>query len=204
MNYKSAIEKLGLMEGMAYRCICNVHYFNLTSGHEGRCWPLIQNAVGESACLFWSHLFGNRSDDFHYSAFFSLDEVMHPDSRFSLKNVKSRLMKHIKMNDSEYLDFWREVKSCRDQFVSHRDNKNEGIIFPRIHLCKNMAEELRIIFSEIVYNWFDEYPNDSEIEGLKRYYEWNPNNKFEIMCERDFRDGVVSLSKKFTRHLSMR
>jgi hypothetical protein len=77
-----------------------------------------------------------------------------------------------------------------------RDYKSVGLIFPRIDLCKNMAEELRVIFSEIICKWFDEFPNDSEIEGLKKYYEWNPNNKLEIMCERDFKSGIVSLSKK--------
>jgi hypothetical protein len=198
MKNKSAIEKLKLMEGIAWRCICNVHYFNLTSGHKGRCWSIIQNAIGESACLFWSHLFGSRGDHFHYSTFFGLDEVIQTDSNFSVESVKSRLMNHVKMNDSQYSEFWKEVKSCRDQFVAHRDNKIEGLIFPRIDLCKNMAEELRIIFSELVCKWFNEYPNDSEIESLKSYYEWNPNDKFEIMCERDFRDGVISLSKEFS------
>ena len=198
MKYKSEIKKIRLMEGMAYRCICNVHYFNLTSGHQGRCWPFIQNAIGESALLFWSHLFGNKRDDFHYSVFFGLDEVNQTDKNFSLEYVKSRLMKHIGMNDSEYLDFWKEVKSCRDKFVAHRDFKRDGLIFPRIDLCKNMAEELRDIFSELICKWSEEYPNDSDIEGLKKYYEWNSNKKFEIMCERDFKDGVMSLSKKFT------
>lgn len=59
------IEKIELMEGMAWRCICYVHYFHIVSGLPGNFWPLIQNSIGESACLFWAHLFGNRKDDFH-------------------------------------------------------------------------------------------------------------------------------------------
>jgi len=147
MKYKNAIEKLNLMEGMACRCICNVHYFNQTSGHQGRCWALIQNAIGESACIFWSHLFGNRRDDFHYSAFFSIDEVKQTDTNFSYESVKYRLINHIKMNDSEYLEFWKEVKSCRDQFVAHRDYKSEGLIFPGIDLCRNGIVSLSKTFA---------------------------------------------------------
>ena len=65
MKNKETLDKLELMEGFAWRCISYVQYFQLTSGHPGKFWPIVQNAVGEAACLFWSHLFGNRNDDFH-------------------------------------------------------------------------------------------------------------------------------------------
>lgn len=189
------IKQLELMEGMAWRCICHVHYFQLVCGHPGNFWPLVQNAIGEGACLFWGHLFGNKKDDFHYSKFFGLEEVEQADLKFSLDKVKARLLNRISMNDSEYEVFWNEVKSCRDQFIAHRDSKGVDIIFPRIDLCREMAEELRDIFYEIVCKWLEETKIDSKIEKLKRYYKWHTNRSIEAKCKDEFKIGIISLSK---------
>lgn len=197
MKNKDPVDKLELMEGMASRCICYVHYFQLTSGHPGKFWPFIQNAVGEITCLFWSHLFGNKNDDFHYSKFFSIEGVRETGDKFGLDTVKARLIDRINMNDFEYEAFWKEVKSCRDKFVAHRDANGKGIIFPRINLCQEMAEELRDIFFELLCAWSDEYPNDVKLEGLKKYYEWNSNRSLKTKCKRDFRNGIIEVSKSF-------
>ena len=191
------IEKLELMEGMAWRCICHVHYFHRVGGHPGYFWPLVQNAMGESVCLFWSHLFGNRKDDFHYSSFFSLEEVKQTHIEFSLEKVKSRLCKHINMDESGYKLFWKEVKSCRNQFIAHRDTNGVGLKFPRIDLCREMAEELRDIFHEIVCIWLNEAETDDKLENLKKYYEWHTNRSLEAKCKREFKLGIVNLSKSF-------
>jgi len=185
------------MEGMAWRCICHVHYFYLVSGHPGNFWPLVQNAIGEGACLFWSHLFGNIKDDFHYSSFFSLEEIEQTNIEFSLDRVKSRLWNHINMDESEYATFWKEVKSCRDQFIAHRDSKGEGLIFPRIDLCREMAEELRNIFYEIICIWLEETGTDNKLENLKRYYESHTNRSLGSKCKHEFKIGITNLSKSF-------
>ena len=197
MKSKEAIKHLEIMEGLAWRCICHVHYFHLMSGHQGKFWPIVQNAIGEGACLFWSHLFGSRNDDFHYSNLFSLEEVEQTDIKFSLNKVKARLLNRVGMKDPEYEYFWKDVKSCRDQFIAHRDSKGMCIIFPRIDLCREMAEELRDIFYEIVCVWLGEFQNDSKLEGLKEYYEWNTNRSFVSKCKHEFEVGITDLSKTF-------
>lgn len=149
MKNKETIDKFELMEGLAWRCICYVQYFQLTSGQPGKFWPVVQNAIGDAACLFWPHLFGNREDNFHYSKFFPIEEVAQADDKFSLETIKPRLIDRIGMNEFEYKAFWKEVKSCRDKFVAHRDSNGVGIIFPKINLCREMAEELRDIFLKL-------------------------------------------------------
>lgn len=192
-----SIEKLELMEGMAWRCICYAHIFNLVSGHPGNFWPLVQNSIGESACLFWSHLFGNRNDDFHYSSFFSLEEVDQTNIEFSHEKVKSRLYNRINMDYSEYTVFWKEVKSCRDQFIAHRDSNGVGLIFPKIDLCREMAEELRDIFYEIICFWLDEKGPDDKLENLKSFYELHTNRSLELTSKQEFKFGITNLSKSF-------
>ena len=199
MKIEKTIEQFELMEGIAWRCICNIHYFQLTSTHSGKFWPVIQNALGETACLFWSHLFGNRDDDFHYSKFFSREDVRQTSEKFALESIKIRLFNSINMDQSEYETFWSEVKSCRDKFVAHRDSNRTGIIFPRINLCQKMTEELRDIFFELVCTWIDEYPNDVKIEGLKKYFRWYSNRSLEAKCKSDFKNGIIEVSEKLAK-----
>ena len=191
------IEKLELMEGMALRCIYYVHYFHLVSGPSGNFWPIVQNSIGESACLFWSHLFGNRKDNFHYSSFFSLKEFEQTHLEFSFEKVKSRLYNHINMDEAEYKIFWNEVKSCRDQFIAHRDSNAERLKFPRIDLCRQMAEELRDIFHEIVRLLLETAGADEKLDNLKIYYEWHTNRSLEAKCKQEFKLEITNLSKSF-------
>ncbi len=102
------------------------------------------------------------------------------------------------MDDSEYTIFWNEVKSCRDQFIAHRDLKGVGLVFPRIDLCREMAEELRNIFYEIICIWLEETGDDNKLEDLKRYYERHTNRSLESKCKHEFKIGITNLSKVFS------
>ncbi len=194
MPDEKTIQQLEYMEGVARRCIQAVHYFHLTTGHPGEFWPFVQNVVGESVCLFWAHLFGNRSDDLHYSKLFSRKDLLSNAKDYKTENIKKRLLAHVGLSDEKFEAFWEEVKTCRDQFVAHRDLSKSKIIFPHIDVCRKMAEELRVIFSELIAIFYKNEPDNIKLEGLKKYYEFYPNEMLEKKCQRAFKQGIKSVN----------
>ena len=138
-------------------------------------------------CVVLCHIFGNRSDDWHYSNFFESETENIDGKNFSLPIIKSRLLKAIEMDDIAYSEFWNEVKTCRDQFISHKEI-GVNIMFPRTDLCRIQAEELRIIMKEFVSTALKK-----RIEGnwdlWNRYYQASENSKQSIKtkCENDFK-----------------
>lgn len=195
MNVKEKLEQLKLMEGVAWRCICAERYFELTTGYPGQFWPLVQNSLGEGVCILWSHLFGNRSDDLHYSKFFSDADMSSLSGAFNREAVKNRILSNPRMSSNEYEVFWREVKACRDQFVAHKDI-SKVVTFPRIEKCRMMMEELRIVLGEVVEKLLQIYPDDSELISLSEYYRDHSNVRLQKECLRQFEDGIVAAAHK--------
>ena len=190
------LAELKYREGIASRCIQGVHYFEHCTGHDGFFWPFIQNAVGETVCLSWSHLFGNRTDDLHFSRFFGRSDVSACGEEFTPDAVKSRLLECVSLSEVEYEEFWKEVKTCRDKFIAHKELGEQEIYFPRIDLCRVMSEELRLIFSECIENWRNE--SDSlDLKGMSEYYRLYPNRVFAGHCHNQFRYGIETV------HLNM-
>lgn len=191
------IEYLKWVENVLFRLVSYEHFFELSSNNKNHFWSMVQNSLGESVCIFWCHIFGNRSDDLHYSNFFNSETENIGGKNFSLPIIKSRLLKAIEMDDSAYSKFWNEVKTCRDQFIAHKEI-GVSIKFPRIDLCRIQAEELRNIMKEFV-----SIALKKGVEGnwdlWNRYYQAsiNSNHSIKIKCENDFKSGILSVSKKY-------
>lgn len=138
-------KKINIIENVLVRLIKCENYFQLCTGHAGQFWPVIQNSIGESVCVFWYHIFGNRNDDLHFTQFFN-DEI---ESKFTPEEVKSLMLSSLGMTQQEYTVFWTQVKECRDKFVSHKE-LDASVVFPHIDKCRVQAEALRKILSDYV------------------------------------------------------
>jgi len=188
------IEYIKWLENVLYRLISSEHYFKLVSGQQKQSWSIIQNSLGESVCIFWSHVFGNYKDDLHYSKFFDEDAEKIAGTNFSQNKIKARLLKALKMNNSDYDKFWKEVKSCRDQFIAHKEIGSNNI-FPSINLCRTQAEAMRLIMAEFVKKALEQNLNGNW-DIWNRYYQAteNSNRSIEVKCKRGFKDGVLLMS----------
>ena len=182
------------LENVALRCILSEYYFELTTGHEGKFWPIVQNSLGEGVCVLWAHVFGNRKDDLHYKKFFSLSEVTRVGEEFQAEKVKQRILNKIGMSEEEYRAFWQEVKDCRDQFVAHKQIEAEGLTFPHIHFCREMMEEIRLVLELLFKKWKKLDPSDNEAENWVEYYAWNPNRKLKTQSEEAFSSEIRGLA----------
>lgn len=187
----SQLDKIKFLENVLVRLIKCEHYFELSSGLDGKFWPIVQNAIGESTCVFWCHIFGNRRDELHFTQFFKSESVFTPDT------VKSRMLAAMKMSDPEYAKFWEEVKNCRDKFISHKE-VGASVIFPHIDKCRIQAEELRKILSE-----YSQMKSAAET-GWDIWVEYYSDqclgeNQFQAECEREFRNGIIGLATELTR-----
>lgn len=190
----SQLEKINIIENVLVRLIKCERYFELCTGHEGKFWSIIQNSLGESACLFWCHIFGNREDSVHYSQFFKNETR----AGFTIKEVKSRMLKAINLDEDEYFKFWEVAKDCRDKFVSHKE-LGVSVAFPEIDKCRLQAEELRRILSEYAKLNDSDAP-ESGWEIWVEYYEgqWLGDNQFKAECLNEFEQGVTSLAQELT------
>jgi hypothetical protein len=174
---KETLKRLNEIESAAYRCVIDEHYFEIVTGNTKRdFWTVVQNALGDGVCLYWFHLFGNHKDDLHYSKFFSRPDVLAVGKEYSKEAVKKRILAVIGYDDEEYKKFREEVKCCRDKFVAHREIGAKGI-YPNINICRLMAEELRVVLSELVEKCKAKAPDDDELFWWHHYYS-SHNNKW--------------------------
>lgn len=202
MVSEETLRRAAWLENVALRCIFSEHYFTLTTGHKGEFWPIAQNSLGEAVCVLWSHVFGNRSDDLHYTKFFSLTEVTSAGTEFSSQTIKRRILKRIGMNDSEYEGFWREVKDCRDQFVAHKQLSSQGLIFPHINVCREMMEEIRAILADLFECWNQMDSEDNNAAYWVDYYAWNRNESLRRRCQKSFFTDVQSLALELAQQVN--
>lgn len=194
----SQSDKINTIENILVRLIKCERYFELTTGHEGDFWPVVQNAVGEAVCLFWCHLFGNRNDDLHFSQFFKESS----ESAFTPGAVKKRMLVAMNLTESEYEGFWEAVKACRDKFVSHKEH-GVSVIFPHIDLCRVQAEEFRRILSDYAKAKSTEEP-DAGWEFWVDYYanQWLGEHQFKAECEKEFSTGVSNVAAELTSRVT--
>lgn len=190
----SQLEKLNTIENVLVRLIKCERYFELCTEHDGDFWPVVQNAVGEAVCLYWCHLFGNRNDDLHFCQFFKESSA----KEFLPENVKQRMLVAMGLTETAYEKFWKEVKDCRDKFVSHKD-QGASVIFPRIDLCRVQAEEFRRILVD-----YSKMKNTDEPDAgwgfWIEYYagQWLKDDQLRAECEREFSNGVSSVADELT------
>lgn len=186
----SKLEKIRVIENILVRLIKSEHFFELCTKRDGNFWSAVQNTFGESVCLFWCHLFGNCKEDLHFSRFFDSTE-----SDFSVMSVRQRMLSAMSLSDCEYKQFWKEVKDCRDKFVSHKEH-GALVTFPRINLCRLQAEELRRILSDYIREKVAAEP-DIGWEDWDEYYtgQWLRERQFRDECEREFTQGVIDAAK---------
>jgi hypothetical protein len=137
------LEQITSLENILLRLIKCEHYFDLCSSSKGEFWHIIQNSLGESVCLFWCHIFGSYKEDSHYTRFFAKT----PHEGFTKNEIKTRLLKAIKMDEKKYSMFRQEVKHCRDKYIAHKESE-ATVIFPYIDKCRVQAEELRRVLAE--------------------------------------------------------
>lgn len=187
----SKLEKITVIENILVRLIKSEHFFELCTGRDGDFWPAIQNKFGESVCMFWCHLFGSRKEDLYFSRFFD-DST---ESDFSVMTVRQRMLSAMSLSDCEYKQFWKEVKDCRDKFVSHKEH-GALVTFPRINLCRLQAEELRRILSDYTREKIAAEP-DIGWEDWAEYYtgQWLRERQFRDECEREFTQGIIGAAK---------
>ena len=186
------LEYINWVENVLYRLVSYEHFFELTSARVGFFWSMMQNSVGDSVCLSWCHVFGNRSDDLHFSSFFNDEAAELCGDEFSFENVKTRLLSVIEMDEQQYQEFWNEVKECRDQFIAHKE-LGTSVIFPHTDLCRTQAEELRQILAEFVSKAVENTIGD-EWRSWQMYYQ-NANNSNESLgtkCLESFLAAIPS------------
>lgn len=188
------IEQIKIIENVLVRLIKCEQYFQLCTGHEGQFWPVVQNSLGESACLFWCHIFGNREDDVHFAQLFKSETR----AGFTTQEVKFRMLRVLNLNEDEYTEFWKSVKNCRDKYISHKE-LGVSVTFPETANCRLQAEELRRILAEYAKLKDSDTP-ESGWDVWVEYYDgqWLGNNQFEAECSREFELGFTSLAHELT------
>ena len=186
MECLSHLNKIITLENVLARLIKCEIYFDLCSGHDGEFWSIVQNTLGESVCLFWCHIFGLKSEGYHYTNFFDAEAEKLAGNEFSASSVKARMLSSLKMSETDYCKLWNEVKECRDKFVAHKES-NASAIFPRIHLCRQQAEELRRVLFEFSKKAVENHPYSDWARWRSYYSEENMRDgQFRAACERDF------------------
>lgn len=183
----SQLKKINYIENVLVRLIKCAHYFDLVSGQNNQFLAQVQNSIGESACVFWCHLFGSKNDELHFAKFFENESIFTPHT------VKSRFLGAMNLSEDQYKGFWEEVKNCRDKFISHKEI--EAIVrFPDIGLCRVQAEEYRRVLFE--YS-IERHKIESGWDIWLDYYkgQYLGDNQLLVQCEAEFRSGVGFKSK---------
>lgn len=96
MQLHDKLEHLTWIENVAYQCIYAEQYFEMTTDHDGQFWPVVQRSLGEAVCILWSHVFGNRKDDLHYSKFFAGDDMSILSKAFDSDVIITRILAKIR------------------------------------------------------------------------------------------------------------
>lgn len=126
--------------------------------------------------MYWFHLFGKYEDHLHYTNYFKKLDVRAVGLEYSKVAIKKRILAVINYDNEQYEKFREEVKYCRDKFLAHREIDAKGI-YPNINICRLMAEELRVILSEIVEKCNEKSPDNNELFWMHQYY-LSHNNKW--------------------------
>lgn len=186
-------QRIELMEGVAWKFLRTAHFFEHVSTHPSgdRFWTFVQNSLGESACLHWSHLFGNRKQEkLHFARLTERPELLALGSEFSHDNILNRLCARSGINNVAYEDLRKQVLTCRDKYIAHRDADGTLIVFPRLDLCVLIAEELRCVLSDCVTALLLQTPDNKELKGLAHFYRGQDNALIKRASELQFITGL--------------
>lgn len=185
--------RIELMEGVAWKFLRTAHFFEHVSTHPSgdRFWTFVQNSLGESACLHWSHLFGNRKQEkLHLIHLTGMPELQALGPEFSHENILNRLRVRAGLDKAAYEALWDQVSICRNKYIAHKDTDSDPIIFPQLDLCVLVAEELRCVLSDCVNAILLQTPDNKELKGLARFYRGQDNALIKRGSELQFITGL--------------
>ncbi len=132
-------------------------------------WRLLQGNLLDIAVLDWCKLFGSDNEEhrlIHWKRVFADQDTFLED-----------LLAHTAISRDDWLDYWQQMKSCRDQYVAHLDFDNRNLLsYPdlnkelssAIFYYSRLITELRLLGDM-------RFPND-----LRVYYEQYHNQASEI------------------------
>jgi len=171
------LEHISDREVVAWKFLHTAHYFKHVSTQptNDKFWIFVQNSLGESACLLWSHLFGKNKDKLHFGQFAARTDVKVLGAAFSKSEIKHRLIVRASFDEAGYNALWEQVMACRDKYIAHRDLDANPIWFPQLDLCVLIAEELRCVLADCVDAMRAHQPEDDNLNDPARFYRGQTN-----------------------------
>lgn len=185
-------------EGIAHRCLSAGHFFNLVSAHPENVdfWIYTQNAFGEMCCQLWCHLFGSRSDDYHYARLFARPEVLALTAgAFTPEAVRERLLVAAQESEASFAELWRTVKRCRDKYIAHREEPSPAIVFPDVDRAIKVVEALRDECARLLAALIAAGCSDAWLDEMREFYAWHSNAAVSRRCDTSFRAGLAAVGR---------
>lgn len=193
-------------------------YHVLFTGKQDLFLTCMQNVLGEYCTIYWCHIFGNNKDDLHYHSLFDSDTLKlllrtnnYEGTNFEKKEVRSRILKSVDMNDEEYRAFWNEVRNARNRFFAHKDTKNKSL-FPDLKKCDTtISEYINILikllgilkekwdeFEKLFYIYNGNLKKINNNDVKKKYRQSVKNNFYDLVENEDIciELGVVPAVRK--------
>jgi len=192
-DFEALVDSLGLIEGVAWRCVHCGHFFDLVSElpqQKSEFWTFVQNSLGESFCLLWCHLFGKKNERLHYHRFLSRPEIQAMGSQYSVPTIKARLLASAMLSESEFDKLWEEVLRCRDKYIGHRDVDAGAIVFPRTDLCLKIVEEFRCVLADCAKSLLAAKPDNEKLDVFVRFYGENSNSRVKTLAINKLAHGM--------------
>ena len=183
-------ECIGNMEGVAWKFLRTAHAFDHVSTHpdDGQFWILVQNSLGEIACLLWCHLFGNaKQERLHFNHFAKRAEICALGPSFAQTAIEKRLMDRAGLDENGYAALQKTIRTCRNKYIAHRDVDGTQIFFPDLDQCVLIAEEMRTVLSESVDALI---PQHLDVAYLADYFREHTNLRIRQSSQRDFMSGL--------------
>jgi hypothetical protein len=187
MNDKKVLTLLDYIYDSAYCCISYTNYFEIitlsSQNKRGSNFlNTVQNALGDEACIYWTHIFGNENDDNHlyYEHFFGLCN----EEGYRKEDIRKRLLSVTGYDETEYNVFRDNIIKVRNKFLAHKaisekrylkkvnneDINNFSTTYPDLIVCKKMAKELLVIIKELVDKWLDDKYDPTWRKNPDDYY----------------------------------
>ena len=116
-------------------------------------WRVIYGNLMDATVIEWCKTFGLDSEDGHWK-----NIVIEPDS------FRSELLSHLKIDDSQWNEYWREMKHYRDKVAAHA-SYDPGIPIP----CLDIALESAFFYFEYLIERYQSLGFDRKHVDLRSY-----------------------------------
>lgn len=174
MVNKETLDLFTIIYDAAYHCIIYIHYFEIVNkdiedrknkNKECIFWFAVNNTFADEACLYWAKIFGSYKEPTHYTKFFNREDII--TKEYSRKVVHERILAIVCYDEKKYKEFHKNVLKCRNKLIAHTEI-NARFVYPDLIVCRKMAEELLVIFKELLEKWLpeDKYKNFWFLDGL--------------------------------------